>query len=247
MFHSTLTPRLFVLITILLAACSPSQTAATQETNLPNPASVYCEQQGGRLEMRSDASGGVAGICVFTDGSECDEWAYFRGECKPGESLATPGTTTLPEAGFASDGCRIYENETLWYSFHYPADAEIIANDEPLKSITISGPLVNEEYWPQITIAHPADREEYRLAEGADLETWVSEHNLMAEPRVEDVQIAGTTAIHTRHERSPQSYAYDRYLFAHAGQIYTIVIGHAGDKEDWTLYDHFLESFQFAQ
>ena len=24
----------------------------------------------------------VASVCVFDDGSECEEWAYFRGECK---------------------------------------------------------------------------------------------------------------------------------------------------------------------
>jgi hypothetical protein len=60
-----------------------------------------------------------------------------------------------------------------------------------------------------------------------------------------EVQIAGTTAIHLRHDRSPQSYAFDRYYFARAGQLYMILIGHTGDKEDWTLYDHFLQSFQF--
>jgi len=63
---------------------------------MPNPASVYCEQNGGKLELRQDASGGVAGICVFPDGSECDEWAYFRGECKAGNSLITSEPTTSP-------------------------------------------------------------------------------------------------------------------------------------------------------
>jgi WD40 repeat protein len=47
--------------------------------------------------MRTDASGGVAGVCIFPDGSECDEWAYFRGECKPGDSLAATQPAILPE------------------------------------------------------------------------------------------------------------------------------------------------------
>jgi hypothetical protein len=62
-----------------------------------------------------------------------------------------------------------------------------------------------------------------------------------------DVQIAGTTAIHLRHERSPQSYASDRYYFARAGQLYLIGFIHTGDREDWKLYDHFLASIQFEQ
>ena len=33
--------------------------------------------------MREEA-GGTAGYCVFPDGSECEEWAYFRNECQPG-------------------------------------------------------------------------------------------------------------------------------------------------------------------
>jgi putative hemolysin len=52
---------------------------------LPNPASVFCEENGGILEIREDENGGQFGVCVFDDGSECDEWKYFRGECEPGE------------------------------------------------------------------------------------------------------------------------------------------------------------------
>ena len=29
-------------------------------------------------------------MCIFPDGGECDEWAYFRSECKPGDTLVTP-------------------------------------------------------------------------------------------------------------------------------------------------------------
>ena len=58
--------------------------------NLPNPASVYCEENGGTLEIREDEGGGQVGYCVFEDGSECEEWTFYRGDCKPGDSL-TPG------------------------------------------------------------------------------------------------------------------------------------------------------------
>jgi hypothetical protein len=39
--------------------------------------------QGYKLELRTDASG-TAGYCIFPDGSECEEWAFYRGECAPG-------------------------------------------------------------------------------------------------------------------------------------------------------------------
>ncbi len=52
---------------------------------MPNPASVHCEEHGGTLDMR-DAEEGQYGVCVFPDGSECDEWAFFRGECDPGDN-----------------------------------------------------------------------------------------------------------------------------------------------------------------
>lgn len=56
---------------------------APSDTGLSNPASVYCEEQGYRLEIREDDEGNQYGVCVFPDGSECDEWAFFRGECGP--------------------------------------------------------------------------------------------------------------------------------------------------------------------
>jgi putative hemolysin len=40
-------------------------------------------EQGGQLEMRTDDAG-TAGYCLFPDGTECEEWAFFRGECGPG-------------------------------------------------------------------------------------------------------------------------------------------------------------------
>ncbi len=60
------------------------------EVGMANPASVYCDELGFELEMREEAEG-TAGYCKFPDGSECEEWAYYRGECSPGDSLAGRG------------------------------------------------------------------------------------------------------------------------------------------------------------
>jgi|APSaa5957512622_1039677.scaffolds.fasta_scaffold36063_3 putative hemolysin len=60
---------------------SPSDSFVGEIVQIANPASVYCLQQGGELEIRDDSSGGQVGYCVFLGGMECEEWEYFRGEC----------------------------------------------------------------------------------------------------------------------------------------------------------------------
>ncbi len=60
-------------------AGSPSPTP-TPQPGIANPASVYCTERGYQLEIRNTASG-QTGYCVFPDKSECEEWAFFRGQC----------------------------------------------------------------------------------------------------------------------------------------------------------------------
>ena len=258
---------LIAAVLSLLAACTspeapptatvPAPPAATvPAADMPNPASAYCEAQGFTSEIRTAADGSQSGVCILADGTECDEWAFFRGECGPASASTTPepavspvetGPSPTPEAEFAADGWRIYRNDEFGYRFDYPPDAQLAADDNPLASISVVGPVVDGESWPQFTISHPADREDYRPPEDVDLEAWLIDHNLLGDERQPDVQIAGMTAIHVRFNRSPQSYAYDRYFLAKSGQLYMIVIGHAGDKEDWELYNRFLQSIQFDQ
>ena len=52
-----------------------------QTTTLANPASVYCEQNSGTLEIVTDLSGWQLWVCHLSGGVICDERAYFRGEC----------------------------------------------------------------------------------------------------------------------------------------------------------------------
>ena len=104
--------RILTISIILLAmtACTgllvrtPDISASdTPQPNMPNPASVYCEQEGNKLEIRTAADGSQNGICVFPDGSSCDEWAYFRGDCGPtAQPSLTPAMTieaTTPASG----------------------------------------------------------------------------------------------------------------------------------------------------
>ncbi len=76
-----------LLLSLLLMACSSSGTIGAPPTptidqaKLANPAAAYCQDQGYRYETRKDEQGNEYGICIFDDGSECEEWAYFRGEC----------------------------------------------------------------------------------------------------------------------------------------------------------------------
>jgi putative hemolysin len=45
---------------------------------MPNPAAVYCEQQGGSVNIVKDAEGNESGMCKLADGTEVDEWEYYR-------------------------------------------------------------------------------------------------------------------------------------------------------------------------
>jgi putative hemolysin len=92
--------RLFGLSLLLLSACiSRVGPTGQPSAGMPNPASVYCEEQGYRVEIRTAEDGSQSGVCVFPEG-ECDEWAYFRGECNP------PGEApddVIPPAGDGGD------------------------------------------------------------------------------------------------------------------------------------------------
>ena len=102
---SIVLPALLALA-LLAGACGDDDQ---NESELPNSASVYCEEQGGTVDIRTDADGNQSGVCVFADGSECDEWAFFRGECQPGESLgedtgiANPASVYCEEQGGTLD------------------------------------------------------------------------------------------------------------------------------------------------
>jgi len=64
------------------AACFSDVKEVIEEdkTGLPNPASVYCEEQGGISEIRYLEDGSQVGYCIFDD-FECEEFAFYNKEC----------------------------------------------------------------------------------------------------------------------------------------------------------------------
>lgn len=51
-----------------------SDEPVSNGVQIANPASVYCEENDGTLDLKS-------GMCTFPNGKSCEEWAFFRGEC----------------------------------------------------------------------------------------------------------------------------------------------------------------------
>ncbi len=108
-----------LLMALLVAGCaSPTPVpmpAVGPGANMANPASTHCIEKGGEVQIRTDANGGQMGFCVFPDGSACEEWAFFRGECAPGEEKS--GTENDP-----FDTARVRDQVLTYLMQTYGAD-----------------------------------------------------------------------------------------------------------------------------
>lgn len=75
---------LTLVLTFFLIGCTEKTSAdfsESSETQIANPASVYCQEQGGKLEIRTNTDGAQTGYCILADGTECEEWDYFNKKC----------------------------------------------------------------------------------------------------------------------------------------------------------------------
>jgi putative hemolysin len=189
MVFTILTMTLFGLAACTTQTAAPIPTTAAPETaNLPNPASVYCEQQGNRLEIRTAADGSQSGVCIFPDGSECDEWAYYRGECSPVSQAAISPTQTAeivtpqpvlteiptprPVDPAAYQGWWTYTDEEYAFSILLPEDwvvEELTTFDELMNGHTLS--LHPKDSAPDVSSGKENIRMAFRRV-GEDARLW---------------------------------------------------------------------------
>lgn len=95
-----------ILVIALLLMLCPAQLWA-----LANPAAKKCVDEGFRYEVRKNVQGGEYGVCIFKDNTECNDWGYFRSECKPGQCAKWLSETgcqeIIPEPKGESSSCGI--------------------------------------------------------------------------------------------------------------------------------------------
>ncbi|HKL44246.1 MAG TPA: DUF333 domain-containing protein [Candidatus Absconditabacterales bacterium] len=99
--------KLLILIisisTLILAGCTTKNNNSnlTGNVELGNPASIYCEENGGTLEMIFD-NGESYGICHFDNGERCEEREYYRGDCFPISNKTGKENTDIDIVDFIS-------------------------------------------------------------------------------------------------------------------------------------------------
>jgi len=135
-----------------------------------------------------------------------------------------------------------YNNKILGYSIDYPTIVNIMGNNLDQR-VEFTGPLSNNEWWPNISISHYSN-DFYRPADDVDVVDWVKP---FPEYRIgEDISIAGLKTVHYVQDKTPQAWAADYYYFINDNQLYNIIITHTNDKQDWQLYNRILDSFSFG-
>ena len=98
----TLNALIMIMIVAITNGCTfvPTplpETPTRVAPNMANPAAVHCTRHGYTYETRLGTDGQGFGVCIFPDGTECDGWAFFRGECGPAAEGATHMSQNSPE------------------------------------------------------------------------------------------------------------------------------------------------------
>jgi uncharacterized protein len=88
------------LATLLSACAGTEKTQSPVQVGMANPASVFCVEQGGKLEIRKTAQG-ESGYCHLSTGQVVEEWQFFRSQqpkCIAESAKTLIGSVKLTEA-----------------------------------------------------------------------------------------------------------------------------------------------------
>lgn len=96
---------------------------------LANPASVNCQEKGGKVELIQRIDGSIYGVCLFPDKTECEEWKFLKEECNQGEfnphDNIWEGSVKLSQGG----------RDIVYLEMLNGENPEIASNDENIQSI----------------------------------------------------------------------------------------------------------------
>ncbi len=102
---------------LLVAGCGSDATSSTTTSRpaasdtvndtvgVPNPASVYCKEQGGEVVIVTAADGSQSGRCRLPDGTEVDEWEYFRAAQSTTSAATATGFDIYLQAADVGPNC----------------------------------------------------------------------------------------------------------------------------------------------
>ena len=66
-------------VVMALVGCTTTPSNSHPRLGMANPASTFCIEKGGQLELKSEENGQL-GYCHLADGQIIEEWTYFRSQ-----------------------------------------------------------------------------------------------------------------------------------------------------------------------
>jgi len=142
-------------------------------------------------------------------------------------------------------GWQSYENPEFEYTLFIPPGVTVTEAADGSK-VSFDGPRVDGEPWPSFSISH-FDSDFYRPPAGSEVSPWVLGRGIPHDVIGRTIEIAGLPAIHLIVDETPQSYGFDEYYFIYGEQLVRILILHTAGKQDWSLYDQFLQGITITQ
>jgi len=111
-----------ILLAVGMVGCGTSRKEGTDQSTegegagIANPASVYCEGLGYELKLETGESGSV---CIFPDGSECEEWDFLAGRCGQEHSYCAQQGFVLEEEENSNIGKCIFSDGSSCMEMEY--------------------------------------------------------------------------------------------------------------------------------
>lgn len=65
------------MVAVLMTGCTVSGPDPLLALGMPNPASVYCIERGGTLDIKQQPQGDIT-MCLLSDGTRIEEWKFYK-------------------------------------------------------------------------------------------------------------------------------------------------------------------------